>query len=171
MAFLRRDGGPHGKLERMETPFSFATDTSTLVVFDLAMLRHRLDDDAPDWWVFPHAVQVDAVNTGAAAFIDLGGDGTYTGTLSDDAGADAALSFVLSCPSGQVFLGAGEETTADGMEPDCTRGGLMLRFTPGTYRFTVAVAAPRELRVDCAAFEGPARNAFDAPLRLDGSGA
>jgi hypothetical protein len=57
----------------MPSSFRFTTDTSTLCVFDLASLRHRLEDDA-DWWVYPPEVQVAEANAGSAAFIDLGAD-------------------------------------------------------------------------------------------------
>lgn len=150
----------------MSKPFRFTTDTTTLAIFDLAALRHRLDDDSPDWWVFPPAVQVEAINTGSAAFIDLGADGVHAGVLTDEDVPDARLSFTLACPSGTIFLGAGEETTADGMEPDCTRGGLMLERAPGACRITVGVLGGRELHVGIVRTDEKPVNAFTQPLRF-----
>jgi hypothetical protein len=149
----------------MQTPFKFVTDTSTLAIFDVASLRHRLEDDA-DWWVYPESAQVEELNAGHAAFVDLGADGQYSGTLRNGEVQPEHLSFVLSCPSGQVFLGAAEETTSDGMEPDCTRGGLMLSLEPGVYQFSVALAEGSAVYVGMTAATGPGRNEFGKALRL-----
>lgn len=149
----------------MQTPFKFVTDTSTLAIFDLASLRHRLEDDA-DWWVYPEGIQVEELNAGHAAFVDLGADGSYSGTLHRDQPQPDHLNFVLSCPTGKVFLGAGEEATSDGMEPDCTRGGLMLSLEPGLYRFSVALTEGNVLHVGMTAATGPGRNEFGKALRL-----
>ena len=149
----------------MPTSFRFTTDTSTFCIFDLASLRHRIDEEA-DWWVYPPRVQVDEVNSASAAFVDLGSDGTFTGSLAEEQLADPALSFVLSCPSGKFFLGAAEETSSEGMEPDCTRGGLLLSLQPGLYRVSLSRPNLSILQIGLSRAEGRPRNAFVAPLRL-----
>ncbi len=154
----------------MSTPFQFTTDTSTLCVFDLAALRHRIAEDA-DWWVYPPDVQVTELNAGTAAFIDLGADGTYTGTLEEELIPSISLRLLLSCPSGNVFLGAAEEATAEGMEPDCSRGGLLLSVQPGTYQLSIARQTPRSLRLSLLASNAQPTNNFTAPLRLPESAA
>lgn len=154
----------------MPTPFQFTTDTSTLSVFDLAALQHRVEADA-DWWVHPPSVQVAEVNAGSVAFIDLGPDGPYAGKLHEEPISGASLSLLLACPSGRVFLGAAEETTADGMEPDCTRGGLLLTLQPGAYQLSIARDGARVLRISLTPTEARRGNSFLAPLRLADSAA
>jgi hypothetical protein len=154
----------------VSTQFQFTTDTSTLCVFDLAALRHRLEEDA-DWWVYPPSVQVSELNAATSAFIDLGADGSYSGTLEEEADPSPSLCFVLSCPSGRVFIGAAEETTAEGMEPDCSRGGLLLSIQPGTYQFSVAKQGARSLRMSLFLSQARPVNSFTAPLRLAESAA
>lgn len=149
----------------MSTDFKFATDTATLCIFDVAALRHRITDD-PDWWVYPDSVQVEELNTAAAAFIDLGSDGVYSGILSEGPINSDKASFVLRCPSGKVFIGAGEEATSDGMEPDCTRGGLLLSLEQGIYQFSVALAGHGELQVRLHPTSLEPVNHFTAPLKL-----
>ena len=77
----------------MPTSFRFATDTSTLCMFDVASLRHRIEEEA-DWWVYPPSVQVDEINSASAAFVDLGSDGTFAGTPVEEQLADPALQIV-----------------------------------------------------------------------------
>ena len=143
--------------------FEFVTDTSTLCVFDLAALRHRLQDDAPDWWVWE---QVEELNAGNAAFLDLGSDGAYRGTLSTTPLEKWQFQVNLSCPSGQVFVGAAEETTSSGLEPDCGRGGLMLRVAAGTYELKARKLSGNTLELSLCSHEGGTQNEFNEPLRL-----
>jgi hypothetical protein len=149
----------------MSTAFQFTTDTSTFCVFDLAALSHRIEDDS-DWWVHPPSAQVAEVNSGSAAFIDLGGDGRYVVALEEEVGPGPCLSVLLSCPSGRVFLGAAEETTAEGMEPDCTRGGLLISIQPGVYLLRVARPDERMLRLSLQPVDATAANYFSSPLCL-----
>ena len=62
-------------LEEVRLKANFVTDTSTMCVFDIASLKHRLEDDA-DWWSIPDA-ELKEVNQGNVAFLNLGIDG-YT---------------------------------------------------------------------------------------------
>ena len=149
----------------MPDSFAFVTDTSTLSVFDLQCLRHRLEDE-PDWWTYPPGEQITEVNNGAAAFIDLGVDGRFEVQWQDQPLQDAQLQIRLQCPGGTVFVGAGEETTSDGMEPDCKRGGRLVEVEPGTYEMRVASTGPRSLRLSLCRIEGNASNRIEAPLRL-----
>ncbi|QTN21451.1 hypothetical protein HZ992_14985 [Rhizobacter sp. AJA081-3] len=154
----------------MSTQFQFTTDTSTLCVFDLAALRHRFEEDA-DWWVHPPSVQLSELNASNAAFIDLGADGSYSGTLEEEVIPSPSLVLVLSCPSGSVFVGAAEETTAEGMEPDCSRGGLLLSIQPGTYQLSLARQGARALRMSLSLSQARSGNGFTSPLRLAESAA
>ena len=137
-----------------------------LCIFDLAALRHRLSD-SPDWWVWPHNEQINELNAGHAAFIDLGADGTYRGTLSYKPLEIWQIEASLCCPSGQIFIGAAEEATADGLEPDCTRGGLMLHLPKGVLQLRAngLPAGLLELSL-CPHQYKEVRNSFIAPLRL-----
>lgn len=113
----------------------FVTDTATLCVFDVSRLKHRLDADA-DWWCVPEA-EILEVNEGNAGFFGLGADGKYDLVLASDVGSPK-FSVNLQCPSGQVFIGAGEEVTSDGLEPEGLRGGGFIQLSPGNYCVSVS---------------------------------
>lgn len=110
--------------------FKFVTDTSTLCVFDLECLKHRLDDDA-DWWSIPSDELLE-VNNGNVAFFDLADDGEFIVNLFDNIN-NPKFRTNLKVPSGKVFIGAGEEVTSDGLEPECIRGGTIIDLKPGNY--------------------------------------
>ena len=143
--------------------FEFVTDTATLSVFDLQALAHRIGDD-PDWWCSSEA-ELAELNAGNAALVGLGADGAFRGIVSEPGSFVPTYSFVLNCPSGKVFVGAGEETTSDGMEPDCTLGGMLMELAPGSYAFYIA-AEGGELRLAWERLSGKASNAFESAIRL-----
>jgi len=144
--------------------FQFTTDTATLCVFDVGALKHRIADSA-DWWCL-RADQLQEVNSGNAAFIDLGSDGTYNGTLQFSPLSQPQLRVGLIGPTGRFFIGAGEETTSEGMEPDCTRGGVLLEIPRGGVVLQVASQPNGELRLAFARSPSEASNSFTEPLRL-----
>lgn len=51
------------------------TDTATLCLYDLAALKHRLEDTS-DWWSIP-VDELAEVNAGHCLFLNLGADGVY----------------------------------------------------------------------------------------------
>ncbi|MDP1978672.1 DUF6386 family protein [Undibacterium sp.] len=110
--------------------FKFVTDTATMCVFDLACLKHRLEDDA-DWWSIPSA-EIQEVNNGNVAFLNLDSDGKYSVSIVD-AIAEPDVSVNLKFNSGRVFFGAAEEVSSDGLEPEALRGGMFLEFPVGFY--------------------------------------
>ena len=141
----------------------FVTDTATLCVFDLQALRHRLHDDA-DWWTVPDE-ELKEVNDGNVAFIGLGEDGRYkldvVETLDNGDGQ-----LYLHCPSGRIFLGAGEEVTSDGLEPEALRGGTFLALVPGTYQLTFRRVADRTIALGLRPYIGAANNRIDTPIKI-----
>ena len=141
----------------------FVTDTATLCVFDVAALRHRFGD-AGDWWSIVDE-ELKEVNAGNAAFIGLGSDGEYEIDIGD-AGDEGGSSIRLKCPSGRVFVGCGEEVTADGLEPEGNRGGTFLDFTPGAYVLSVRRTGDKSLVINLRRIEGEARNSFTEPIRV-----
>lgn len=145
-----------------------ATDTATLAVFDPARLRHRLGDPA-DWWTWPAGVLVD-LNKGNIMPVDLGADGVYEVTIHlneerPDVRSVNAISGFIACEGEEVFIGPGEEITADGLEP----GGFRLPCRAGTYRVWVAAKSWDELEVWMEPSQGPPVNqSVDYPrLRYD----
>ena len=110
--------------------FKFVTDTATMCVFDLDCLRHRLEDDA-DWWSIPK-YELEEVNLGNVAFLNLSGDGIYSVELVEHP-FEHQISVNLRVPSGRIFFGAAEEVSAEGLEPDCTRGGAFVEVESGKY--------------------------------------
>ena len=105
------------------------TSTSTLVVYDLGALKHRLSDDV-DWWADP-AEELAEINRRSVLIIGLGSDGFYDLDIVEDGGF--AQSYSLSFPSGRVFIGPGEMMTGGGDEPAPQYGGMFLDFEPGDY--------------------------------------
>lgn len=141
--------------------FTFVTDTATMCVFDLAGLRHRLHDTA-DWWSIP-ADELAEVNAGNVAFFNLGSDGAYAVELCD-AVPDPQVAVALRALSGRVFLGAAEEVTAEGLEPEAVFGGAFVDLAPGNYR-VLARRAGATLRIAIVP-GGAGANAFSDLLRI-----
>ena len=113
---------------------NFVTDTATMCVFDLASLKHRFKDDV-DWWSTPDA-ELEEVNRGNVAFLNLDSDGKYSFTIVVELQCPQ-VEMNLRAPSGRIFLGAAEEVTADGFEPEAIRGGMFIDVQPGEYRLGV----------------------------------
>jgi hypothetical protein len=145
--------------------FEFATDTATLVVFDLGALKHRRSD-AADWWCWPAEEQVRELNAGNAAFIDLGSDGKYHGTVFLETLARPKLRVHLACPTGTFFVGAGEEATCEGGEPECVRGGVFVSATVGSVTLQVGRGGGGQIELAFLPHAGVASNQFQAPLAL-----
>ncbi len=112
------------------SPFQFTTDTATLCLFDTQALKHRLNDE-PDWWSI-EADELGELNAGNAAFLNLGADGTYEVVITEHIKQPTVRLF-LKVPSGNIFIGAGEEVTGGELEPDCVWGGSFLSVQPGLY--------------------------------------
>lgn len=144
-------------------PFRFVTDTATMCVFDLAALRHRLRD-APDWWSIEREELLET-NRGNVAFVGLGSDGEYSVVYDESLDFEARVTCILNCPSGRIFIGAGEEVTSDGLEPECLRGGVILSRPPGSYLVKVAKDSSHSIRLQIAASQATA-NDFVSPLKL-----
>jgi hypothetical protein len=144
----------------------FVTDTATMCVFDLAALRHRLEDDA-DWWSIP-AEEVAEVNRGNVIFIGLGDDGRYAVEFGAIAAEAAQLRCRLKVPKGRIFVGAGEEVSSEGLEPEAVRGGTFLELTPGVYELRAVRTGQRTVRLDLVETLGvEPLNSLTEPLRLE----
>lgn len=59
----------------MRKIISIPTDSTTLVIYDLMSLKHRINEDV-DWWSLPED-EVEEVNKGNVLFLNLGDDGVY----------------------------------------------------------------------------------------------
>jgi Family of unknown function (DUF6386) len=141
--------------------FKIATDTATLCVFDVESLKARLRDDA-DWWTTTDA-ELHEVNAGNVVFLGLGFDGNYLIHLVGDLpNAQANVQFKVL--SGRVFIGAGEEVSADGLEPECLRGGKFIDLPKGSY-IVHASKEGSDIFVSIG-LGGSGTNAFASPVRL-----
>ncbi|RAJ03103.1 hypothetical protein DET54_101298 [Paenibacillus pabuli] len=122
----------------MNGKFQFFTDTAALCLYDLAALKHRVED-TPDWWSIAED-ELTEVNAGNCLFLNLGEDGQYEVKWSlDDAGKEleTAQVYHLRVPSGNVYLGAADDVTGGELEPDESCGGVLLQLNPGNYACTV----------------------------------
>ena len=143
------------------TSLRIVTGTATVCVFDPALVRHKLEDDG-DWWSIPSA-ELAAVNGGQVAFFNVGGDGAYDIALHAEL-AEPHASVHLAIVSGRVFIGAGEDVTGGGLEPDTAYGGLFVDVPVGGCR----VQARRDGDRISLAFVPDARssNAFGDLVRI-----
>jgi len=94
-----------------------ATDTATIVIFDPERLKHRLEDTC-DWWSVPDE-EVAEINEGNVLFLSTGTDGVYdveVGTSEPVAGVNVVEAAIKN-QSGRFFVGAGEYTSGEGLEP------------------------------------------------------
>jgi hypothetical protein len=141
--------------------FHFFTDTAALAVFDLECLRHRTKD-APDWWTIPW-VAADEINEGNCAIFDLQSDGSYTGTIEevDDDQIENEPNVVgLHVRGGRVFLGAAEEISSGGLEPNAIRGGLFLLLRPGDYLLAASKTPDNDISIRLKMVAELVRNQF-----------
>lgn len=121
----------------MRGTFQFVTGTATMCLFDLASLKHRVEEPN-DWWSIPED-ELAEVNAGHCLFFNLGADGLYevawSVNISDTARAaqetESAQEFCLQVPSGNVFLGAAEDVSGGELEPDESCDGIILSLQPG----------------------------------------
>ena len=143
------------------TCVKIVTGTATLCVFDPALLRDKLEEDC-DWWSIPSA-ELAAVNAGQVAFFNVGGDGAYDLVVHAEL-AEPHVSVHLAVVSGRVFIGAGEDVTGGGLEPDTAFGGLFVDVPVGGCR----VQARRDGDLISLAFVPDARssNAFGDLVRI-----
>lgn len=146
-------------------PFQFSTDTASLCIYDLGMLKHRLDADE-DWWSWPVAIQLQEANNGHVLFVDVGADGFHDGHIQFEPLAAPAIEGWLLAPTGRVFVGAADEVTAEGKEPDCSRGGLFVSIPPGAVEVQIGRSATGTIQVTLLSGKAFSSNHFKRPLRL-----
>jgi hypothetical protein len=145
----------------------FTTGTATFAVFDPSLLQHRLDD-AADWWSVPWE-EVIEINHGNMLTVALGTDGHYTVHLTPERGKGlAGIEAVIVCESGTLFIGAGEQLPAGGLQPSGKHGGRFLELAKGTYRATLSRDSHSALRLSLERVESPPQNRFDDSPVLKG---
>ncbi|MCQ3028228.1 DUF6386 family protein [Pseudomonas tremae] len=117
--------------------FSIFTNTATISIFDIDAIKHRTPD-SPDWWSIVED-EILEVNKGNIAFLGLGDDGDYTIKVSEAIEGETGI-LNLHFPSGNVFVGAGEDTSGGDLEPDGSDviEGETLKFAPGKYSMKFA---------------------------------
>lgn len=140
-------------------PGEIYTGTATIVLFDLAALKHRLSDDC-DWWADP-SEELRELNDRNLLILGLQSDGYYDVDVTIEDGASDHI-FSLRFPSGQVFVGPGEEISGEGNEPTGQHGGFFVTVRPGDYRVGVT---RRDDRISVRLFEAePFGNAVTEPV-------
>jgi hypothetical protein len=148
--------------------FEFVTDTATLTIFDPAAIRHRSTDTA-DWWTI-HSDALEEINACNIAIIDLGADGRFDvrfGPVSEEDAKAPSVSMNLKCPSKTIFVGAGEEITGDGLEPECLRGGTFIRTKTKVIVVHVSRQSDNSLLIDYDELNEATANEFSILPRLD----
>ncbi|WP_405153506.1 DUF6386 family protein [Paenibacillus sp. FSL K6-0108] len=118
----------------MNGKFQVITDTAALCLYDLASLKHRVEDTA-DWWSIAED-ELAEVNAGNCLFLNLGEDGQYEVQWSLDESVkevEIELLYHFRVPSGTVYVGAADDVTGGELEPDDSCGGMLLQLEPGNY--------------------------------------
>ncbi len=140
MLFKRKNKVPRGYRGNPKQPselqdLSVTTATATLVIYDLAALQHRKHEDI-DWWT-DAPPELEELQRRNLLILGLGSDGCYVVTLVEAAPKDQAA-FSLNFPSGEVFIGPGEELTGGDHEPTGAHGGCFISVQPGDYRVSAS---------------------------------
>ncbi|MBI0552028.1 DUF6386 family protein [Pectobacterium parmentieri] len=116
----------------MNINFNIFTDTATIVIFDLQSLKHRITDTA-NWWSIEED-EIDEINNGNAVFLNLGSDGEYLINIVESLNDYDDVAYI-NVPSGNIFIGAGEDTTGGDLEPDDINSvsGYFIKLPPENY--------------------------------------
>ncbi len=147
------------------------TDTATLCLYDLAALKHRVEDTS-DWWSIPED-ELAEVNAGHCLFLNLGADGVYEVEWSlEDADSDQKPDFIaeqgsvyhLQVPSGNVYLGAAEDVSGGELEPDESCEGVLFQLKPGNYACIISREASRISILMKPSMQG--KNTLDELIRM-----
>ena len=158
----------HSQLDDLVNTFGYATDTSTICVFDIANLKHRLND-ACDWWSIPED-EVLELNQGNLIIAALPQDGKYEVSILDEFKGhfDFHLSVNLNCDSGEIFIGAGEHITGDEAEPKDWKylGGKLINLEQGNYKIDMHLFELNKIAVTFTKNPEVKLNNFSLPLEL-----
>ncbi|MBD2800049.1 hypothetical protein ID854_06145 [Xenorhabdus sp. M] len=149
----------------MNDSFSFTTDTATLAIFDLQAIKHRKMDTC-DWWSIPDD-ELQEVNQGNIAFLGLGDDGLYSIEFVDKLENPDVMVYIKA-PTGEIFIGAGEDTTGGHLEPDDSEyiSGKKIFLPSGHYTISVK---KEENHLQISFAEGTCNhNNFIIPISLYG---
>jgi len=96
------------------------TDASTIAIFDLAALSHKIEAHG-DWWTYECEDLLTELRNRNLYLINTGFDGKFAITISN---AARPTGTPLNCPSGMVYVTCGEEIPGEGLTPELIRGGL-----------------------------------------------
>ncbi|WP_340013990.1 DUF6386 family protein [Paenibacillus sp. FSL K6-1318] len=151
----------------MRGTFQMVTDTATMCLYDLAALKHRVEDTS-DWWSIP-ADELAEVNAGHCLFLNLGADGVYEVEWSmQDVDAERVAErgkvYHLQVPSGNVYLGAADDVSGGDLEPDESCEGVLFQLKPGNYACIISREASRIAIVMTPSIQG--NNTLDELIRM-----
>ncbi len=104
--------------------FEITTDTSTIAIFDLEALRHRIDSDG-DWWTYEGFPELkEELGNNNLVLINTGDDGTFS--VKVDKINNQSSYVPLNCPAGRIYIVCGEEIPGEGLVPELLRGGRII---------------------------------------------
>jgi Family of unknown function (DUF6386) len=148
---------------QVSLPFrgEIGTDTASIVVYDLTALAHRIDDEC-DWWADPRE-ELAELRARNVLVVGLGSDGFYDIEISQSFLPESS-SFSLRVPSGNIFVGPGEEITGGGNQPDGKWGGFFVAVEPGDYSISISRDGT-VLRVGLS-ISDPFENSAVEPIRV-----
>jgi len=104
------------------------TDSSTIAIFDVKALEHRINDDG-DWWTHESFSELqEELKNNNLVLINTGCDGKFTVSVTD---SKAKPQSRVNCPSGELYIVCGEEVPGEGLVPELIRGGIVYKVPPG----------------------------------------
>ena len=141
--------------------FEMFSRTATIVVFDVASLSHRVDDDV-DWWSEPEP-EIAELHARNLVIAGLEANDWYDVSVKV-ADSHTGATYSLRVPSGNVFVGPGEEISGGGCEPGGEHGGIILTLEPGDYSVSFA-RTDREVSI-CLTSGRPFSNDHYGPILI-----
>ncbi len=153
------------------TAIPFTTDQALVVVFDPAVLRHRVREPR-GWWRLPDLLDLPEVEGRRAAIWPIGREGSFRVALrvaedlqpaEAERAVDAVSGLGVVVESGQVFVGSGDRLPGGGggdRMPHIPDTGAVLDVPPGEYTAELHLLRWRE---DDAFFDEDGEVVKDAP--------
>ena len=100
-----------------------ATDASTIAVFDLSNLEHKVAGDG-DWWTYEKDEELlTELDNHNLYLINTRFDGVFDVEVIST--PSMSMPKELHSPSRQVYIVCGEELPGGGLRPECIRGGMI----------------------------------------------
>lgn len=132
----------------MNEKIKITTNSARICVYDLYSLNHRLNDNS-DWIIREGLAEM---NKGNLALLNVGANWNYEINIIENAETrtDKSKRIQISCPTGNIFIGAAEKITRAGIEPTqqlIGESGAFIFIEPGNYKLTFTSHGHNEIEL------------------------